>query len=124
MKRFRHFRHTKMNPCGACPSSNTDAGTVRPDAGWIDNAEIDKLLKGDGDRQIADKPRPGDVVIYRDGEKIVHSATVFTVDESGKVVEVKSLGGLDQEPKVLPPGPGLGTAWEYYASLLTVYRLD
>jgi hypothetical protein len=86
---------------------------------WIDNSEVDILLKGDGykKRGAGDKVRQGDVVVYRNADgDVEHSATVQKVDEETGKVRVKDKPGL-RKPRDNVPTDG---AWpgaakiEYY----------
>lgn len=67
---------------------------------WINNDQVDKLLKGDNYKR-QDEAKIGDIVVYRgsDGE-VKHSATVSAIeqDEDGnKQIKVEGLGGMETE---------------------------
>lgn len=75
---------------------------------WVDNDQVDTILKGDGYTKV-DKAKRGDVLIYRDAQgNVVHSVTVTAVDENGQPTEVQGLGGVETEVTTTSPD----TAWE------------
>ncbi len=87
---------------------------------WINNDQVDKILKGDGYTKEA-KPQVGDVVIYRENGQVVHSVTVKTVDPKAGTVTVEGKGGIEPNVHVNLVTPGPGGAWpnpnatvEYY----------
>ena len=79
---------------------------------WINNDQVDKLLKGDNYGKT-DAPQVGDVAVYRDANgNVVHSTTVSGVDEKGTVTEVSGLGGLEPAAHSDKPQPGPEGAWK------------
>lgn len=86
---------------------------------WINNSEVDMLLKGDRykKRGAGDKARQGDVVVYRNAEgDVEHSATVQNVDEKTGKVWVKDKPGLRKARDSVPADgawPGAAKI-EYY----------
>lgn len=78
---------------------------------WINDGVVNRLLQGDQYKKT-DKPRVGDVAIYRDKwGKVVHSMTVTAVDKEGNVTEVSGLGGLELKAHSNRPEPGPGGGW-------------
>jgi hypothetical protein len=63
---------------------------------WINNDQVNKLLKGDGYEKTK-TPQSGDVAIFKANGEVIHSTTVAGVDDKGQVTEVTGLGGT--EPK-------------------------
>ena len=60
---------------------------------WINNPEIEKLLKGDGYIE-ADTPKTDDVLIQRNKNgDIIHSAKIVEVDSKGNRVKVQEAMG-------------------------------
>jgi hypothetical protein len=100
------------------PEYNTDCHGLTFTNGdyWIDNTEVDKILKGDGYKKVDDtresksstslsKAKVGDVVIYRDANgNILHSATVEEVNIKSFLfftwidIKVNTLSGTETEP--------------------------
>lgn len=73
---------------------------------WIDNDQVDRILKGGGFHETT-TPKPGDIGVYRDANgNIVHSVTVEAVDKTGKVTKVTGLGGIQMEEHIDPPEEG------------------
>jgi RHS repeat-associated protein len=87
---------------------------------WIENNQVDKLLKGDNYHRT-DTPKVGDIAVYRnaDGE-VVHSATVTKTEGEGTVTEVSGLGGIQTQAHSDPPTPG-GGAWPFPDSTVEYY---
>ena len=81
---------------------------------WINNDQVENLMKGDGYRQVGKKEtvQAGDVGIYSaDGTlsptSVQHSVTVNDVGATS----VTSKGGITPLQPSIAPGPGPGTAW-------------
>lgn len=75
---------------------------------WIDNDQVDLILKGDSYSKVQ-APEPGDVVIYRKDGEVQHSLTVveIKVNEDGlKSVLAKGLGGVYVEQTVVDVNDG------------------
>lgn len=78
---------------------------------WINNSEVEALLKGDQYLRT-DKPQVGDIGVYRDARgDVVHSVTVASVDKNGRVTQVVGLGGIEMEAHADRPEPGPGGGW-------------
>ncbi|MCG8462111.1 MAG: hypothetical protein MI919_37990, partial [Holophagales bacterium] len=88
---------------------------------WIDNDQVDDILAGDNYKPVSGAARRGDIVIYRNQGRVVHSATVTALDSNGQAQTVSGLGGLAFAPKETPIGPGPGTAWDDAADV-TIHR--
>lgn len=68
---------------------------------WINNDQVDKVIKGDKYKERKGDPKPGDVGVYRDAAgKVVHSVKVKSVDPKTKKVKVDGLGGLETKVHV------------------------
>ena len=68
---------------------------------WIDNGEVENLLKGDGYVKIKDKSKLkiGDVVVYRNQEsnEVEDSKTISKIDKKTGGITVFGQGGLEEE---------------------------
>ena len=88
------------------PEYNTDCHgyTFTHGTYWINDDQVDALLKGDNYEKV-NNPEKGDVVVYRKDGVVVHSMTVVDVikDKDGAVISVKveGLGGLEIAPSVV-----------------------
>jgi len=88
---------------------------------WIDNSEVDLLLKGDAykRRGAGEKARQGDVVVYRDTNgDVQHSATVEKVDEKTRQVWVKDKPGIRKPRNNVP----VDLAWPKPAKIEYYYK--
>ncbi|MFV0388154.1 MAG: RHS repeat-associated core domain-containing protein, partial [Pyrinomonadaceae bacterium] len=106
----------KLETAGYNNTTDCHGNTFADGQVWINNDQVEKLLKGDGYdlKNPASPPQRGDVGIYtKDGnlKNTIHSVLVNTVDsKTNAVVDVISKGGIT--PKVTTaPGPGKDTGW-------------
>ncbi len=90
---------------------------------WINDDQVDSLLKGDGYKKT-DTPEPGDVGVYRNERgEVVHSVTVTGVDPgTGDVNEVSGLGGLEPAAHSDAPTPGPGGGWPDPKATIEYYK--
>jgi len=63
---------------------------------WVNNDQVNKLLKGDGYEKTK-TPQAGDVAVFKANGKVVHSLTVTGANDKGSVTEVTGLGGTEQK---------------------------
>lgn len=56
--------------------------------GWLNSPEVAQILADNEYRQV-EEPKPGDIVVYRNGPVIVHTGLVRLVDAGSVVVESK-----------------------------------
>jgi RHS repeat-associated protein len=71
---------------------------------WINDDQIPGLMKGDSYAETT-TPQIGDIGLYYEGKKVVHSVTVTGVQD-GKVAEVSGLGGVQSRSQSSPPEAG------------------
>ena len=84
---------------------------------WINDDEVDKILDKGGYKPT-NQPQTGDILVYREGEAVVHSVTVTKVDALGKVTEVSGLGGIESVEHTDTPDTGWrdsSASKEYYS---------
>jgi hypothetical protein len=55
---------------------------------WVSGEQVPDILEDNG-YAIVSQPRPGDVIVYRTGDKVVHTGIVRAADEFGVLVESK-----------------------------------
>ena len=81
---------------------------------WLGPQEVQQILADNG-YQAVSEPRVGDVVIYRDGDHISHTAVVRTAGTGGPVLVEGKWGwmGVFLHP---PDGSCYGKAYTYYRS--------
>ena len=91
---------------------------------WINNDQVEKILSGDNYKQVFDH-KIGDVVIYREEGKVVHSMTVSRIDSNG-YISVYGLGGLNINPeeKSIKPENTDNSAWKNPLATYSFYRKD
>jgi RHS repeat-associated protein len=91
---------------------------------WINDNQVDKLLKGDNYRRT-DTPKVGDIAVYRNAAgEVEHSVTVTNTDSDGNVTEVSGLGGIEPRAHSDSPTPGPGGAWDNPTSTVEYYTKD
>ncbi len=98
---------------GADNSSDCHGTTFAKGQVWINNNQVESIIKGDG-YVLTSSPQAGDVGIYSRGGNLrstVHSVLVNTVDAKGGVIDVTSKGGITPRVNTVP-GPGANTAWK------------
>jgi hypothetical protein len=61
---------------------------------WVDNDQVNKILKGDG-LEKTKTPQAGDAAVFKANGEVVHSLTVTGVSDTGAVTEVSGLGGTE-----------------------------
>ena len=64
---------------------------------WIDNSEVEALLKADRYEKVNNNPSPGNVMIQKNRSgKIIHSATVVAVNANKNTVKVReAIGSME-----------------------------
>jgi hypothetical protein len=81
---------------------------------WINPEDIATILE-DNDYQPVTDPRPGDIVIYREGDRITHTGLVRTGD-NGQPLLVESKWGWMGQFLHPPAGTCYGRAFSFYRS--------
>lgn len=79
---------------------------------WIENDQVNKVMKYDGFRSLgsSETPQVGDVGVYGTDTYVNDHSVRVNLVNNGKVANVRSKGGIQRE-LVVPPGPGINTAW-------------
>ena len=84
---------------------------------WINNDQVDALLKGDGYASInITDVRKGDILVYRDNEgEVEHSVTVLGYNKQGEII-VEGLGGVQTKTSITTADNGWfqGAKQTYY----------
>jgi hypothetical protein len=78
---------------------------------WLGGLQVHKILAGNGYTDTS-LPQPGDIVIYRNGEDITHTAIVRTVTKE-KVIAESKWGGLGVYMHPVDVSP-YGTTYTFY----------
>ena len=81
---------------------------------WLGAADVEHILADNGYRPVSD-PHPGDVVIYRTGGLITHTAVVRAAGGGGPVLIEGKWGWLGVFLHV-PEGSWYGREYTYYRS--------
>jgi hypothetical protein len=55
---------------------------------WVSGAQVPDILEDNG-YNVVSRPRPGDLIVYRVAEEIVHTGIVRAADEFGVLIESK-----------------------------------
>ena len=81
---------------------------------WVSPTDIETILADNGYRPVSD-PRAGDLVVYREGERITHTGVVRTGGNGEPVIVESKWGWLGQF--LHPPGATCyGRSFTYYRS--------
>jgi uncharacterized protein RhaS with RHS repeats len=91
---------------------------------WINNDQVENLMKGDGYRQLGKKEtvQAGDVGIYSlDGTLSPTSVQHSMIVNDAGATSVTSKGGITPLQPSIAPGRGPGTAWEDERAKLTCW---
>ena len=84
---------------------------------FVDNPQVPTILQGDN-YQETNEPQVGDVVVYMEGNEIVHTATVHTIGKDGKVSLIAGLGGVQINATATTPEDG----WINRNAIFKVYH--
>lgn len=98
---------------------------------WINNNQVEKLLKADGYRAVvgSEQVQSDDIVVYSKGVNqkenggvdlsgVAHSARM-----NSDLTTVTSKSGILPLQRSMPVGPGKGSAWESEKTKITVWTL-
>lgn len=111
------FNNVSSNAC-----FDTDCHGVSFTAGglWINNDQVDKIIKGDNLKEIErSEAMVGDVVVYRDKKgNVEHSMTISAIDSYNSEILVKGLGGMETEVSET----SIDKAWKSGATQ-SIYRM-
>lgn len=89
---------------------------------WIDNNQVNNLLRGDGYREVANSQvQVGDVVVYRNARRQVQHSGIVTSIDGGQVM-VTSKSGSQPATTTQRVQPGPGGAWWNPSHTYTFHR--
>lgn len=105
----------------ACDNCNCHGWVFTGGRYWVGGEDVDHILTDNGYQPVS-QPRAGDVVIYRESQRITHTAVVRTAEPGGPVLVEGKWGwmGVFLHP---PEGSCYGRQFTYYRGPRTTHVL-
>lgn len=112
------------NSAGYTNTTDCHGNTFADGKVWIDNPEVEALMKGDGYRKLGrnETAQAGDVGIYSTDGTLAPTSVQHSVkvNDTG-ATSVESKGGITKLQPSISPGPGRGTAWSNEKAKFTIW---
>jgi len=103
-----------IRTAAASLDSNCHGWTFAAGKYWLSGEDVDRILEDNGYRSVS-VPRPGDVIVYRAGDRVMHTGVVSVVTSDGTILVESKWGQLGRFLH-RPADQTYSTQWLFYRS--------